>query len=263
MNNKSDTPEIVRLKGYHGIKWLADSFALFLKQPGSWLLIWLLYFAFNLLFILSSILVLLPVLLSAAFSAGFVYAAKTLDDEGRLSIENLFYGFKFHFRALFRLGMFYMLIVFIFGTVLSLVIDNYIDQNALTKMREMPQQELQLYLQSAPQELQMILKAIMISFVLCFPFIMMTWHAPALVLLDRLTPIEAMALSFKACYKNIQPFIIFWILIISLFVFSAMTLFGLPIALVIISISQYTSYRSSFRKEMDFEEKNGQGTFIV
>jgi len=93
-----------------------------------------------------------------------------------------------------------------------------------------------------------LLFGLMISMLLYIPVMMGLWFAPALVLFHQeLKPVDAMIMSFKACWQNFLPFLIYSIAVFVIF-FIAMIPLGLGffIAAPVIIASSYFGYRGIF-----------------
>ena len=76
------------------------------------------------------------------------------------------------------------------------------------------------------------------------------WFAPALIVLQGVSPFEAMKASFTGCMKNWASGLIYFILIGLLFLLGCIPLFlGLLVVSPIIFASIYTAYRDIFIEE--------------
>ena len=88
------------------------------------------------------------------------------------------------------------------------------------------------------------LLAFLVFLALIVPLVMAIWFAPALVVLNDMSAIDAMKLSFKACLANIVPFLIYGLVLVGLSILALLTLgLGYLVLLPVIYITYYTSYR--------------------
>jgi uncharacterized membrane protein len=82
---------------------------------------------------------------------------------------------------------------------------------------------------------------------LAIPIYMALWFAPALVVFDNLTAVEAMKTSFAACLKNIVPFLLYSVILMLLAVVASIPFgLGFLILLPVMIASIYTAYRDIF-----------------
>ena len=88
------------------------------------------------------------------------------------------------------------------------------------------------------------LLALLVFLALIVPVAMAIWFAPALIALNGMSAIDAMKLSFKACWVKIIPFLVYGLVLIGLSLLALLTLgLGYIVLLPVIYISYYTSYR--------------------
>ena len=89
-----------------------------------------------------------------------------------------------------------------------------------------------------------ILIMILVGLIFFIPLSMVMWLAPILVLFHEMSALSAMKLSFKACVRNILPFLVYTI-VIGLIAIIAMIPFGLGyfVLLPMLFISMYVIYK--------------------
>ena len=76
------------------------------------------------------------------------------------------------------------------------------------------------------------------------PLIMAVWFAPALVILNDVGPVEAMKLSFRACLRNIWPYLIYGLVWIPILIIAVIPLgLGLLVVYPAMMASIYVAYR--------------------
>ena len=260
MMDTSEEPVIRKSQAFEGTKWISQSFSIFAKSPSIWVVIFMLYVAINLLLTSTSYLVLLPTLLAPIFNAGFVYGARSADNEEMIQIDHLFYGFKLQFRNLFRLGVLFFIMNVMILVLLSIYIESAIDEDTMALLNQATNRyEVENLLLESPELLATFLKALMLGLMLSIPLIMASWFAPALVMFNQLKPLPAILLSIKACNNNMLPFTVYGVLMLPLILLALMP-FGLGLLIIfpVIIISQYVSYKSIFN-----QQQKTKGVFIV
>jgi uncharacterized membrane protein len=87
----------------------------------------------------------------------------------------------------------------------------------------------------------------LIAMALLIPLMMALWFAPVLIVLQNLSVLEALRMSFKGCFINTLPFLIYGLITLPLFIMGVLTLgLGLLVVMPIIFISIFVSYRQIF-----------------
>lgn len=74
--------------------------------------------------------------------------------------------------------------------------------------------------------MKMLLVALILM-ALMVPVLMAYWFAPGLVVLHRMSPIQALRLSFAACFRNVLPFLVSGLFALMVLIVLAIVLFGL------------------------------------
>ena len=89
--------------------------------------------------------------------------------------------------------------------------------------------------------------AFLVMLALSIPVYMALWFAPALVTLRELAPTDAIKQSFRACLKNIVPFLLYGIVMLVLGIIAAIPLgLGLLILGPMLMASVYVAYQDIF-----------------
>lgn len=188
-------------------------------------------------------------LLSPVFFAGLMIGCRALERDGELEISHLFSGFRQQAASLVTVGGVYLVgTIVVFGLVYLSA-----DGARLPALMSKPGTD--------PETIRGALRDLALAFAIgaaaYLPLFMLVWFAPLLVVFDGLVPLEAMKLSFAACFKNVGAFLVYGVAILGLwFVLSLPAVLGaagavLVIALVAASIpvlfcSIYASYRDIF-----------------
>ncbi len=226
-----------------GWRWIADAFALFKQNIGTWIGIAVIYMVILIVLSLIPIVSLLTTFLGPVFMGGIMVAAYKSDGGSGPEIGDLFAGFKTKFGSLFLLGVLMlvlMIVLFIVGGLLAYLVGG----SELAGMF----QGMSSGAGPDPAMMGTMFAVVGLFFVaLWIPLMMAIWFAPALVILNDQAPFAAMKNSFMGCLKNILPF--FWYGIIAM-VFAVLA--SIPLALgwlilgPIMFITMYTSYKAIY-----------------
>lgn len=91
------------------------------------------------------------------------------------------------------------------------------------------------------------LLAMLLSSVLVIPLSMAMWFAPALVLFNRMAPLDACKASLNACLKNILPFLVLGLIVFVLAFFAALPVgLGFLVLIPVLAGTAYASYQDVF-----------------
>ena len=220
----------------HGWTWIAAAFGLFRKRPGAWIVITII------LGVILILLNLLPVvgwavntLLMPVYLGGLMLGCRALADDGDFRIGHLFAGFSHRTGRLIAIG------------ALSLVGWIIIMIPLVVIMGE----SFFALMAGDPSALAAVGPAAAIGFLvmlgLSVPLYMALWFSPCLVVFHDAQPIQAVRQSFRACLKNIVPFLIYGVIAMVFAVAAAIPLgLGLLVWAPVIVASVYTAYRDIF-----------------
>ncbi|MCB1864774.1 MAG: hypothetical protein KDG50_05050 [Chromatiales bacterium] len=224
-----------------GWNWIANGFRMFGANPLNWVLICVITLIFMMILSFIPIVSLISYPLGIVFNAGIMFGAHEQHRGGRLEVEHLFSGFKRNTGNLFALGFLYLV-----GAILVLIV------GALMFFSSGGLDFLQMSMtgqQPDPEQLQQMFSGtfwimLLVMFVLFIPLIMAIWFAPALVILNDVGPIEAMQLSFRACLRNIWPYLIYGLVWIPILIIAVIPLgLGLLVVYPAMMASIYVAYR--------------------
>jgi len=247
-NTGADAPVLLdkprHLDAGAGMRWVSQAWTLFKARPGLWVGMGVVLFG---LMIILSLIPGLNFLLSLGFAvvvAGWVIGAYELDENQNLEFTHLFAGFQRNVGQLLLLGLFYLLaviglvfaVVFLFGAVMATVFGSLspIDIWSVSAHGDV---------WSSPM-IVVALLAFLVFLALIVPLVMAIWFAPALVALHAMPAIDAMKLSFQACWANIMAFLVYGLVLVGLSILALLTLgLGYLVLLPVIYITYYTSYR--------------------
>ena len=226
----------------------------------------LLFIGVNLLLGMLPFLELLPTILAPVFAVGFFIGCQELLENRMLQLDHLFGGFKKHFQMLFRLGLIYFLCNLLIFTLASLYVSQSVPEATLDLLAQaQTQTEMVQVMNQNPDLVPVILSAVLLALILSIPLVMASWFAPALVYFRDQRPLKAMALSIKACNKNLLPFLVFGLLFLPLLFLALIPLgLGLLVMLPVMLISQYVSFLDVFGMgEMADDEDDDSGVLTL
>ncbi len=222
----------------HGWKWITDGWGLFRRQPGTWILLLI-------VFVLISVLIaLIPILGSIAsnvlwpvFAGGIMLGCRELDQGGELAVGHLFAGFRDHLGKLVVIGILYLVALIVIVLVAFAITGAGIGFGALMGTDR----------GGAELNVTAILLGVLLALALIIPVAMAVWFAPTLVVLNDLGVGDALKASFRACLRNIIPFLVYGVIGIGLAIVASIPL-GLGwLALgPTLAASVYAAYRDIF-----------------
>ena len=222
-----------------GGRWLSQAWTLFKERPGLWVGMSLTMF---LIMIVLSMIPGLNFVLSLGFGviiAGFVIGAYELDENQNLQFAHLFAGFQRHVGQLLLLGVLYLVAIFVLILISAAVM--LIFGGMSGGLGALMHGDSSAW---GAGMLLGVLLGCLVFLALIVPVAMAIWFAPALIALNGMSAIDAMKLSFKACWVNIIPFLVYGLVLIGLSLLALLTLgLGYIVLLPVMYISYYTSYR--------------------
>jgi uncharacterized membrane protein len=191
----------------NGWLWLKDAYALFRARPGAW------FGAIMIIYLINIVISLVPFvgglvgfLLGPVFAGGIMAGARELDRRGTARAGMVFDGFSGPAAQLVLVGVLYLLGLFLVTLVAGVVAMGVgaVSPAAFEAMASNDPQVIAAAL--APTGLLLMLLIVM---ALVVPLLMAYWFAPALVMLEDMTALEAMQTSFRGCWMNVLPFLVY------------------------------------------------------
>lgn len=185
------------------LQWLAAGWRMFTARPGVWMI------QTVILIVILSALGFVPFLGWAvaplAFPvlvAGMLAGAQAVDRGQPLRIDHLFDGLRRHAGNLLMIGAFHL-----FGALLAALIAAAVGGSAaLTGMLVGAFAGMGLAAGG-------MMLAVVVFTVLWVLLVMALWFAPALVMLQDVSPLDAMKLSAQACLSNVLTFVILGVIL--------------------------------------------------
>ena len=221
----------------NAFEWVRQGWGIFMANPAQWLVITIillvLIFGLNIVPLVGTLAanLLIPLL-----GAGMLQASKKANNGDTLDVNDLFVGFKQNSSNLLMLGVLYML-----GMLMIFLLVAALGGGSMVGGMMMGQ----------PAGLGLafggLIFAMLLSMALSVPVFMAIWFAPALVLFNNMSPLDALKASFNACLKNVFPFLIYGVIVLVLSFFAALPVgLGFLLLIPVLSGSVYASYRDVF-----------------
>lgn len=223
-----------------GTAWWTQSWALFMKNPGMWLIFGVVFVvAFFVLGLIPFIGGLVATVLGQVIIGGWMLAARKLDSGGSIEFADVFAGFKDKLNPLLVLGalaagatlvIFLVMAVMGGGAVMGMVAGGAARSTGGLM---------------AGAAFGML--AVLVGLVLGFVFAMALWFAPALVVFRDLAPVEALKASWSATVGNVAAFLIYGLIWIVAAVVASIP-FGLGwfVLMPLTMLAIYCSYKDIF-----------------
>jgi uncharacterized membrane protein len=226
--------------GGRGITWWSEAWALFMKNPGLWVVFGLILFVvFLVLGFIPLIGALAACLAAPVFIGSWMLAARKVDTGGTLEVGDLFTGFRGDkLQPLLLLGA----LLLAAALVIGLLVGALGFGSAMGMMVGGAHSSAGM---AAAMGAGML--AMLVTTVLGFVVAMAFWYAPALVVLRGVAPVDAAKASFYASLKNIIAFLLYGIIyIVAAIVASIPFGLGWIVLIPVVMLSIYVSYQDVF-----------------
>jgi hypothetical protein len=223
-----------------GTAWWAESWALFMKNPGMWLVFTVIYLVgmvvLHFIPVLGS---LIAAALTQVLVGGWMLSARKLESGGQLEVADLFEGFKDKLNPLLVLGA--------IALGASLVIGLIMMAMGGGAMLGMAAGGAASSMGGVMAGMALGMLALLVGVLLSFVFAMAIWFAPALVVLRNVAPVEAMKASWSASLQNIVPFLVYGVIWIVAAVVASIPFFlGWLVLMPLTALGMYCAYKDIF-----------------
>jgi len=220
-----------------GWAWIAAGWDLFKKQAGMWIALMLVAL------VIFVVLALIPFVgsialsvLSPVFGAGVMIGCRAIEEGHGLEIGHLFAGFKEKLAPLATVGAIYLGATIVI--VLAVMLVSGVSIFSIAAGGDSA---------AAPAAILAVLLAVLVSLALMLPLFMAVWFAPALVVFQGKSAVDAMKESFSGCLRNILPFLVYGVVMLVLSVLASVPLFlGWLVLGPVLAASLYTSYKDIY-----------------
>lgn len=215
--------------------WLGTGWRFFKEAPGVWIGIALIFLIIQIVIGVIPFVNLLGGFILPILVGGIILGCKAMDDGEPLSINHLFAGFSGYAGRLFLIGlldMVYIFVVVMLAGILTAIIIPIFGKASTIAM------------------VLMGVLGIVVFLLIIFPMFLFACIAPALVVLQDQTPVQAMVTSYKVAFANILPLFIYMIVLLVLSVIATIPiLLGLLVLVPVFFGSIYAAYCDIFFEE--------------
>ena len=225
-----------------GWAWWTEAWALFRRQPGTWILVIVVFVAISIAIgIIPFLGNIAGYILGPIFAGGLMLGCHELARGGELRVGHLFAGFQDHLGRLALLGVAYLLMFLVAFIVAFAVAGAGLGLGWLIGMGDA---------RPGGISTMTMLLAALVALALMIPAAMAIWFAPALVVQNDFAVGDALKASFSASLRNFVPFLVYGAAFLGLGILASIPLmlgwFVLGPALI---ASVYTAYRDIFYAE--------------
>lgn len=230
----------------NGWQWVKEGFALFARDPLTWLaIVSMAALASAFAAVLGRLGAALVSLLVPGVMGGLMLGCRELEQGGRLKFDHLAAGFRTGGAGLVTVGGVYLV-----GTILIAQLMIMMGGEHLQKLFEAARAESPDPTQAA-EALRAASGAILTGSALMMVLLAATWFAPALVVFRQVGPIESLRLSLLACAKNLPAMFVYMTVftVSSQALATVLGIWGLLVMLPLFLPSGYTSYRDIFEPD--------------
>lgn len=217
--------------------WIGSGWQMFTQSAGAWIgmiVIWIVLIMITSLIPLVNIF---NMILGTLLTGGLMIACHNQRREGSLNIGDLFAGFSEHFVPLLLLGLLSMLLYFLAMIPMFITLGG-----AFFAMLAGGGSEIDPALIGIP-----FLLGMLVSMALLVPVMAALWFAPALVVISKCSPVEALKRSFFGCLRNFLPFLLWGLLVAVLLILGMIPIgLGLLVVLPMTWASTYAAFRDIY-----------------
>ena len=226
----------------HGWSWISSGFDIFKSSIGVWIVITIIlaviFIGLNIVPIVGG---LATAILWPVFAGGIMLGCRAAAEDGSIAINHIFAGFSRNTGSLVVLGVIGL------AATIALMIPLFIVMGGtfFALMKGDPNAAAAVGAMGAGLAI-----AFLVVFGLSILIYMALWFAPSLVVFHDVAPMDAVRQSFRACLKNIVPFLIYGIIMFVLMIIATIPLFlGLLVLMPVGLAAIYAAYRDIFFSE--------------
>ena len=209
-----------------GVAWWREGWQIFVAAPWIWIGMTLLFVV--IMVVLGSVPLiggLADQLLSPVFAGGAVLGCLALARGDPLTIGHLFEGFKApHFKPLLILGAVNLGVSFVVWVLFAMVFVGAVGMGSLGAL--LAGDPVQMGAAVLGSVGFAALLGLLLALVVVAVLAMLYWFAPMLVVANGLPAIDSMKTSFRACLRNMGPFLVYGLLFVAFAVVASIP-FGL------------------------------------
>jgi uncharacterized membrane protein len=230
----------------HGTGWWQSAWRLFVTDPVAWLVITIVYIVIMMVLSVIPFLGQIAVsLLHPVFAGGIILGCRAQDRGDKLSVQHLFAGFNEKLGPLIVVALLNLAGWFVVGCVTLAVALAALGGGFVAAMVSGDAMQMGVTMLSTMGLTALLV--VLVGVLLAVPLLMAFWFAPALVVLRGDEPFAAMKTSFRACMRNIPPFLVYGLLGILFAILATIPLgLGFIVLIPVGMATVYTSYKEIF-----------------
>ena len=237
-DNQTNKLEVKVATASRGANWLFDGFGYFKKDWLAWLGVTIIFFIMTIAISLIPLGNLVFNMFVPAFFAGLMLGCREQEQGGAFGISHLFAAFSENLSQYLLLGVLYML--GILAVMLLVFILMLVMLGGMEFIADLQAGKVEGFMNA--------LLAILIGSLFYLPLLMAMWFAPALIAFDKLSAIEAMKNSFKGCWVNVVPYLLYGLVGLVLTIIASIPLgLGWLVLFPMITASIYVAYKDIFQ----------------
>jgi uncharacterized membrane protein len=217
-----------------GWEWTKQGFRFFAVSPLAWILCTIIMMTALMVLSFLPLVSILVYLVSPVFYGGLMVGCRTIESGSPLEVRHLFAGFHDKTTELISIGGLQLIGMLAIALVVGGIGYATMDRAGFDIV--------------ATGLSPAVLILTLIAAAMTLPLAMAVWFAPAIVMLDGTSALEAMKMSFRACMLNLLALTSYSLILLLLMLFAAMT-FGLGFLVVIpvVVASIYAAYGDIFQ----------------
>lgn len=222
-----------------GWEWVVEGFRIFRKQPLTWIALVVVMAVIWIASMMVPVIGPLAInLVSPVFFAGLMLACRTTDQDTEPEFSQLFAAFKTHASPLVTIGG-----VYLAGNIIAVgIVFGVAGGSALPALMGKTAD-----VEALRVALGGLLFGMAVGMAVFVPVLMAVWFAPLLIVFENMPPVEAMKLSFAACWRNTLPLLVYGVVTLVLGIIASIPLMlGLIVLLPVLVCSIYASYKDIF-----------------
>jgi uncharacterized membrane protein len=193
-----------------GAAWWGEGWRLFKASPWVWIALLIVFI------VIALVLAVIPIIGQIALTlfypvlvGGVLMGTRELDRGGELSVGDLFRCFSYKLGPLVILSLLYLAGWFVIWIVVVALVVAVLGAGSIGALAAGDASQAGMAILASLGTGALIV--VLVGALLVIPLMMAYWFAPALIVLRGAEPIAAMKTSFRACLRNIPPFLVYGI----------------------------------------------------
>lgn len=242
-------PEGRRVEAGHATQWISNGWEMFKQAPGPWILLFIVYMLVNMATAFVPFVGSFIQYLATPILVGGIYlGCQALDEGDELTVSHLFAGFNDKLGQLAVIGGIYLGVMMLFGVAIVIVMLLGLGTAGLSGMLSGGSETAIL------GAIGSMGGVVIILVLLCFPLLMIAsmilYIAPALVVLQNQSGIDAMKSAWSGIMKNLGGIFLYAVLSLLIAILAVLPCgLGFLVAFPVLMSALYWAYRDIFTLE--------------